>query len=391
MPRRAAALALVLLAACARISAERASALPPLPAFVSESTLTDTVAPGVVHRFLWAARGPWAIHILDVDRAACWSVTALKAGGRAVGRERTSELVRAFSGNARGAVAGGVNADFFSFEPPGVPIGPHVSAGRVIAGPWTRPVLAFDSAGVPAVTTLAARGLVVIGSEYIPLDAWNQRRVRGVALFDAAWGPTTDTASGVLEVTLSGDSSRVVGLDTATAGVAIPRRGVVVVFGRAAAERVRRTVFAMPLGAQARWAVSLEPFHPRDAVGGFPVLLGDSVLAPDLDSAGGANFGPVRHPRTAVGIAAGGRRLLLVTVDGRQAPYSDGMTLRELAELFRTLGAVNAINLDGGGSTTMVVRRGDGTYAVANRPSDREGERSVANALAVERRCGRGR
>jgi hypothetical protein len=250
-------------------------------------------------------------------------------------------------------------------------------------------VLAFDSAGIPAVTTLAARGLVVIGSEYIPLDAWNQRRARGVALFDAAWGPTTDTASGVLEVTLSGDSTRVLGLDTATAGVAIPRRGVVVVFGPEAAASVRRTIAAMPLGTQARWAVSLEPIHPRDAVGGFPVLLGDSVLASGLDSAGGANFGPVRHPRTAVGIAAGGRRILLVTVDGRQAPYSDGMTLRELAELFRTLGAADAINLDGGGSTTMVVRRKDGAFAIANRPSDREGERPVANALAVEQRCAR--
>jgi len=387
VPRRAATLALCAFVACARSSAERAQALPPLPAFAAESTRIDTVAPGVLHRFLWAARGPWAIHILDVDRAACWGFAPLKAGGQAVGRERTSELVRAFAGEARGLVAGGVNADFFTFVPPGVPIGPHVRAGRVIAGPWTRPVLGFDSAGVPAVTTFSASGVVVIGSEYIPVGAWNQRRLPGVALFDAAWGPTTDTASGVLEVTLSGDSSRVVGLDTGTAGVAIPRRGVVVVFGREVSANTRRLVAAMPMGTRARWAVSLEPFHPRDAVGGFPVLLGDSVLSPGLDSAGGPNFGPVRHPRTAVGIAAGGRRLLLVTVDGRQTPYSDGMTLRELAEFFRTLGVANAINLDGGGSTTFVVRQRDGTYAIANRPSDREGERPVANALAVVGGC----
>ena len=160
-----------------------------------------------------------------------------------------------------------------------------------------------------------------------------------------------------------------------------------VVFGREVSANTRRLVAAMPMGTRARWAVSLEPFHPRDAVGGFPVLLGDSVLSPGLDSAGGQNFGPVRHPRTAVGIAAGGRRLLLVTVDGRQTPYSDGMTLRELAEFFRTLGVANAINLDGGGSTTFVVRQRDGTYAIANRPSDREGERPVANALAVVGGC----
>lgn len=75
-----------------------------------------------------------------------------------------------------------------------------------------------------------------------------------------------------------------------------------------------------------------------------------------------------------------------MTIDGRQPPFSDGMTLVELAELFRSLGATGAINLDGGGSTTMVVRHGD-RQILANRPSDRTGERAVANALALIRRC----
>ena len=74
-----------------------------------------------------------------------------------------------------------------------------------------------------------------------------------------------------------------------------------------------------------------------------------------------------------------------MTVDGRQAPFSDEMTLVELAGLFRSLGATGAINLDGGGSTTMVVREG-GRPAVISRPSDPSGERAVANTLAVIRR-----
>jgi exopolysaccharide biosynthesis protein len=76
-----------------------------------------------------------------------------------------------------------------------------------------------------------------------------------------------------------------------------------------------------------------------------------------------------------------------VTVDGRQRPYSDGMTLRELAEFFLQLGVSAAINLDGGGSTTLVVRDPSGVPRIANRPSDREGERPVANALAVVGGC----
>jgi hypothetical protein len=296
-------------------------------------------------------------------------------------------MVRAFARGAGAVVAGGVNADFFTFEPPGIPIGPHVSNGRVLAGPWTRPVLAFDSAGIPTIGTFAAHGVVAVGSEYLTVSGWNQRRTRGVAVFDAAWGPVTDTASGVLEMTLDGFPATVTGADTTAAGVPIPRGGVAVVLGREVPAAVRRAIATMPLGTPVRWAVSLEPFHPREAVGGFPVLLGDSVLAAGLDSAGGANFGPVRHPRTAVGLAAGGRRLLLVTVDGRQPPHSDGMTLRELAEFFRTIGATDAINLDGGGSTAMVVRQRGGTLAVVNRPSDREGERGVANAVAVVGKC----
>ncbi len=183
----------------------------------------------------------------------------------------------------------------------------------------------------------------------------------------------------------------VTAVDTLTAGVAVPTDGIVLAIGRESPAEQRRRLTAARPGAIVRWAITLEPFLPREAVGGFPVLLRDSVAAADLDSEGGASFGPVRHPRTAVGIAAGGRRVLLVTVDGRQRPYSDGMTLRELAAFFLALGVPSAINLDGGGSTTLVVREPSGALRIADRPSDREGERPVANALAVVRRCAAGR
>jgi exopolysaccharide biosynthesis protein len=68
----------------------------------------------------------------------------------------------------------------------------------------------------------------------------------------------------------------------------------------------------------------------------------------------------------------------LVVVDGRQPGRSDGMTLPELTSVFEALGVTDAINLDGGGSSVMVV---EGT--VVSRPSDLEGERPVVNALAI--------
>jgi len=389
--RRSGLVLLVGAAACARHPSSLVSPLPSLPAFAAESSTVDTIAPGLIHRSYWAARGPWAIQLLDVDRAACWSFVALKAGGQAVGRERTSALVRAFADTIGRPLprdrppAAGINADFFTFTPAGVPIGPHVAAGRVIAGPWTRPALAFDSSGAPFIGTFTATGFAMVGGDSLSIAAWNQRRLPGLALFDRAWGAVTDSATGVVEVAVA--SGAVTAVDTLTTGVAVPAEGIVLVLGRDAPAEVRRRLAMLRPGTTVRWAVTLEPFAPREAVGGFPVLLRDSVPAADLDSAGGASFGPVRHPRTAVGIAAGGRRVLLVAVDGRQRPYSDGMTLRELAAFFLALGVPVAINLDGGGSTTLVLRDRGGALRIVNRPSDAAGERPVANALAVVGGC----
>ncbi len=88
-------------------------------------------------------------------------------------------------------------------------------------------------------------------------------------------------------------------------------------------------------------------------------------------------FAETRHPRTAVAKLKGGK-FLMVTVDGRQPGVSVGMILRELAEYLLSLGAVDAMNLDGGGSTTMFL---DGK--VVNTPSDKEGERKIGDAILV--------
>ena len=85
-----------------------------------------------------------------------------------------------------------------------------------------------------------------------------------------------------------------------------------------------------------------------------------------------------RHPRTAVGVTAD-NKVLLVTVDGRQPGFSEGLNLRELSVVMRALEAKNAMNLDGGGSTTMYIK-GSG---VVNSISD-AAERSVANVLYMK-------
>ncbi|MEU3355419.1 phosphodiester glycosidase family protein [Streptomyces sp. NPDC037389] len=88
-------------------------------------------------------------------------------------------------------------------------------------------------------------------------------------------------------------------------------------------------------------------------------------------------FSTHRHPRSLAGVTADGS-LLFVAVDGRRPGYSAGLSFRESAEVMRSLGAVNALNFDGGGSTTMVVGG-----RLINRPSDSTGPRLMANALII--------
>ena len=127
------------------------------------------------------------------------------------------------------------------------------------------------------------------------------------------------------------------------------------------------------------WRVSRsEGDGETQAIGGFPLLLLDGQRVGDLEVGERASFAAERHPRTAVGFDPREEVLWIVVVDGRQPEYSMGMTLPELATLFETLGVQDAINLDGGGSSVMVVEG-----EPVSHPSDADGERPVVNALGV--------
>ena len=125
----------------------------------------------------------------------------------------------------------------------------------------------------------------------------------------------------------------------------------------------------------------------EDITNGVPQLIknGKIDVTWDQEKASRA-FAENRHPRTAVAKLKDGK-FLMITVDGRQPGVSVGMNLQELAEYLLSLGAVDAMNLDGGGSTTMFL---DGK--VVNTPSDKEGERRIGDAILVTlRKPARGR
>lgn len=106
--------------------------------------------------------------------------------------------------------------------------------------------------------------------------------------------------------------------------------------------------------------------EPRDtdapaAVAGFHVILADGRSV--------EGYPEKLHPRTVVGTDAEGSTVWLAVVDGRQPGISEGMTYRELAALMRGLGCVDALNLDGGGSSVMLTTGAAGGLEIVNRPS----------------------
>ncbi len=112
----------------------------------------------------------------------------------------------------------------------------------------------------------------------------------------------------------------------------------------------------------------------------FSPLLVDSRIVPDrADRA--------LHPRTALGYDESGAWLLLVVVDGRQRGFSEGVTLYELAQILRSHGCSQSINLDGGGSSIMLIEEPGKEMRTLNSPSDKA-HRPVPVMLGVRKAAG---
>lgn len=129
-------------------------------------------------------------------------------------------------------------------------------------------------------------------------------------------------------------------------------------------------------------AVDFEMHKAPDILLSGPLLVQDRVEVPLLNNP----FNDNRHPRTALVITSD-RKLIFIVVDGRNR-MSEGMRLTELSKVLRWLGAEDAMNLDGGGSSTLYVK-GATRNSVVNHPSDNkifdhEGERAVANIVYLK-------
>jgi hypothetical protein len=140
---------------------------------------------------------------------------------------------------------------------------------------------------------------------------------------------------------------------------------------------------ALVIDAQNHATIAKVYQPPKDA---RQVIAGSDIIVRESKDVArtGKGFPDGPHPRTAVGVADAGKRLLLVVADGRDKDKAIGMSLTALAKVMLDLGCESALNLDGGGSTVMVLRDPkSGEQTILNNPSDGR-ERAVANVLGVD-------
>lgn len=161
-------------------------------------------------------------------------------------------------------------------------------------------------------------------------------------------------------------------------GVAQNVRGLWIVDGVRASDRQNKfDVWAIGADKSMRFVdAPADVTDTANVLPGFEIVLREGAV--DIRN-------PDCHPRTAVGISQDGATLFVLVVDGRQDGTSEGLYLHELGLWMRRLGAHDALNLDGGGSTTLVVREGD-DVRVVNRPIHRNDpgrERPSANHVCL--------
>jgi hypothetical protein len=346
---------------------------------------TTQLFPGVTYEngIQFTPHGPVAIRVVRGPRpVGLYRLRTVLSNETVLGRETVSSMQRRLASQATMV---GVNGDLSRFAD-GKPSGILLRDGVLVSPPNGQ----RSSAGFALDGSLDVRRVKFFGTwrgagQRRAVNEFNDAPGKnGIALFTSDWGAATPRIAGSYSVVLTTFPSAVPNVDLVApvTGVAqngrvglTPGTAVLVARGTAAA----RLQAEAPVGTTVTLRLILQPdwSSVADAVGGGPVLVRDGKPVYRANEAFTTSQIAPRHPRTAVGQLADGR-IVLVVVDGRQPGYSVGMTTFEMALTMVRLGAVRAMQLDGGGSSTLAF---DGV--VLNRPSDAR-ERPISTALMLQ-------
>lgn len=363
-----------------------------------DSSAVRDVVPGVIHRRVVVNSGPWRLNVLEIDlRRSDLSLRGVKGNDKFAAREKLTSMAARYKGP--GKVVAAVNTDFFDVRTGesenNVVIEGLLSKGVILSdSPHDRfdarhAQLGIDWKNRAFVERFALDAKIVHQGRTTRLDGINYRPPypSSIVLYTSFAGDSTprDTTNrnsalvpvklvrrtaGEMVFTVAGNVQEGGRLPTAIGGVLMAdgdRRDELRSMGRR--------------GGTIRIKTQLWPQHGalRTVTGGWPMIVNDGKSVAEYADIVEGTFPRFagRNPRTAAGVSKDGSTLYLVTVDGRR-PTDAGMTLPELAKVMMQLGAYDAMNFDGGGSTTMVIEG-----QVVNRPSDQAGERAIGSALLI--------
>nr|WP_309098518.1 phosphodiester glycosidase family protein [Fredinandcohnia onubensis] len=349
-----------------------------------EITITPGVTQTKVHTS--TSRGDQRISMLEVDLSNEFlSIETGIANNSYPGMQPLTKQAQLVSKEGHQVVAG-VNGDFFNTSTGDVS-GLFIHKGQLLHSS-TRPAFGVTADGHPIIGTPDIHHLAKVAEQTFNVTGVNTSRgTNNLIIFTPSHGASTSTNPYGAEVILENVEGDVTKPGTVKATVKELRNGVgntpleegtIVLSGHGTARSFLVDHFSE--GAQVEITLGLsEPWNQAvEAIGGSPILVESSKLA-NLESNA---FNNATAPRTAVGIKADGSVFFLV-IDGRQPGYSEGVTIHELAQIMLELGAVEAVNLDGGGSSTLGARQpGDSSLSVVNTPSDGS-ERNIANSIFI--------
>lgn len=349
---------------------------------VTYDTLYSAPAgPGVTYTRLYAPSVPYNVSVLEIDlKNPFIHIETVKGGDVLTGLETVSSM--AARNNYGGhTVVGAVNGDLYG----SVPINTQVENGQILLLPSHQSTIGFDSTNNLSMSIVSYSGTLTAGDSTFSIGGINQaRNTNELILYNEFMGASTETNQYGTEAAVHPIAGWVVN-DTAEcvvdsvvqgAGNMTISKGGAVLSGNGTAGTF--LINNVHVGDTVKVALSLLPSVSRltEMMGGYPRIVynGTNYAATGTAQEGAPD--PLNpNPRTGIGFSADSSKLFLITLDGRISPLTLGMTLDQFADLMIQLGVYNGMNLDGGGSTTMVVQDSVVNYVPA--------ERSVSNGIMV--------
>ncbi|MCR2805113.1 phosphodiester glycosidase family protein [Paenibacillus soyae] len=346
------------------------------------------LAPGATYTWydMETERGTQKAHFVSFHPGSMnLELVAGTKSGKVRGMEGVTQMA-AYADAPGSRVIAGINGDFYeiSGNATGVPNGLFIGGGKILNSSTSAFAFGLRSDGTSIYGSPILQKNITIEGTVTPITHINRfRSDNQLVLYTTDYYTSTMTSNEGDEVVLdilSGDVKHGAPMQLKVAEVRAGQGNSPLNAGQvvlSASGGMRAVLAGLEAGDEvtAEFTLSGEWSDVQVAIGGMGPLIKDGIVQTGVGPAG-------VHPRTAIGTKADGT-IVLFEIDGRQPGFSEGVETHELAAIMADLGVVNAMNLDGGGSSTLAAKLPGGTaFQVMNSPSD-GGERKTGNSLLL--------